>query len=367
MDTTDVHLKALLWYSGNAQLASTRRHLIRGLHDDELREVVDKAISREFARGALEEIAMTILDVTARDPVTVDGDGTGAAHRTSLKNERGQGGNAQLQGESYPHSIRFFELANLTTAEDEVMLDSAPLPATEQSAAELSTTTQSVSDQPSTGLLAFGKRPIRGSSGFEIHKRLRPNAPNVSARGTLNDAAASNNTVANPEVSAKRASLFCSTEQKICNKTVPFIEVVYRDIPIHSDSRWPYPGFQGDYYSFEVDEGLILKPLISKRFEKDYLSKEVYMADWGKYLRQREEFMASECCVNIYVIGKIKAACQYTIGDPHETACDRCINTKRLCARLVKSDDTIKLALFPLPKHLRPYTNPYALGYWVCE
>ncbi|KAI4703756.1 hypothetical protein J4E89_009725 [Alternaria sp. Ai002NY15] len=368
MATIDAYLKDLLTLSGNEQLATPRQHLLQGINDDDLSELLKKAVGREFARGGLEDIVSVILDVIARDPVSVNGDGTGAVPHTSLKSEQGQRSKTHQQGESKLHCIRFFGLADRIVAEDEIMLDSAPLPVNEQSATSLLTTRQSGSNQPATGLLAPGQQQIQSLSSADIHRGSGPNIAPVSAMATPNEQGTSNDTVSVPNVSATKVSLFCPTEQIAFGRTVSFIDVIYRDIVKMSNRQpWLYASIEGNYCSFRSEEGSILRPLISERFEKDYLSKEVYVAEWGRYLRLREEYVASDCCVNTYVIGKTKAACQYSAGHSHETACDRCIKTKRLCARLIKINKEIKLVFFPLAKHLRPHTNPYSLGYWVCK
>ena len=62
------YLKALLALSEDKTLESSRRSLLQSLSDADLQKVVQHGVGREFARGALEEIAVTILDVIARDP-----------------------------------------------------------------------------------------------------------------------------------------------------------------------------------------------------------------------------------------------------------------------------------------------------------
>ena len=66
--TADTYLKALLGLSGTALLAGARRNLVQSMSDKDLAEMVAHGMSREFARGGLEEIASLMLDVIARDP-----------------------------------------------------------------------------------------------------------------------------------------------------------------------------------------------------------------------------------------------------------------------------------------------------------
>ncbi|CAA9966334.1 hypothetical protein PTMSG1_09693 [Pyrenophora teres f. maculata] len=62
------YLKALLALSEDKTLESSRRSLLQSLSDADLQRVVQHGVGREFARGALEDIAITILDVIVRDP-----------------------------------------------------------------------------------------------------------------------------------------------------------------------------------------------------------------------------------------------------------------------------------------------------------
>ncbi|KAI4943392.1 hypothetical protein J4E91_009301 [Alternaria rosae] len=89
MSTVDSYLKALLALSGNEQLATPRQHLLQGIDDDNLSELLKKAVGREFARGGLEDIVTVILDVITRDHATA-----------SVKNEQVQGNSIQQQSMS---------------------------------------------------------------------------------------------------------------------------------------------------------------------------------------------------------------------------------------------------------------------------
>ena len=62
------YFKALLALSEDKTLESSRRSLLQSLSDADLQRVVQHGVGREFARGALEDIAVTILDVIVRDP-----------------------------------------------------------------------------------------------------------------------------------------------------------------------------------------------------------------------------------------------------------------------------------------------------------
>jgi glutaredoxin len=105
---------------------------------------------------------------------------------------------------------------------------------------------------------------------------------------------------------------------------------------------------------------------MADKFDKDYLSTNLHISEWGKLLRLLEKGVASRCCVNVTVIRRAKDPGKRTMGNM-KTACDYCIKTKRLCARLLKIDDVIKLAFFPLPSELRPDADLAHLNYWVLK
>ncbi|KAI4698343.1 uncharacterized protein J4E84_001479 [Alternaria hordeiaustralica] len=89
---------ALLALSGNDQLATPRQHLLQGINDDDLSELLKKVVGREFARGGLEDIISVILDVIAKDPASAsaNGDGSSVARATaSVKIEQGHGNSIQ--------------------------------------------------------------------------------------------------------------------------------------------------------------------------------------------------------------------------------------------------------------------------------
>ena len=78
--TIDAYLKALLALSGNPLLAEARK----AIADKDLSKLAMQGMSREFARGGLEEIVSVILDVIARDPGSDDNRDAGTA---TFKNE----------------------------------------------------------------------------------------------------------------------------------------------------------------------------------------------------------------------------------------------------------------------------------------
>jgi len=175
------------------------------------------------------------------------------------------------------------------------------------------------------------KRAPPPSPGAVISKRSRLNTPPVVATQAGG--------------SARNVSLrHCETEQMIDNKIVPQIDILQ------------YP-----YYNVYEDTKLTTK-FVSK-FDADYLSTDLHVSEWGKLLRLREKGVATGCCVNDTVIMRAKQPGERT-GHIDE-ACDRCIRTKRLCARLEQKKRGITLVFFPLPQKYRRDTWMNCLDFWV--
>lgn len=83
-------------------------------------------------------------------------------------------------------------------------------------------------------------------------------------------------------------------------------------------------------------------------------------------LRNREHYLELGNCVNVTVYSKSTSQSTWAVsnGNNYRT-CDRCINKERICARLVKVDGVIKLAVFSLPGTLRRNKKWDELDYWV--
>ncbi|KAI4648367.1 uncharacterized protein J4E79_009989 [Alternaria viburni] len=231
MLTVDSYLKALLALSGNEQLATPRQHLLQGINDEDLSELLKKAVAREFARGGLEDIVSVILDVIARDPDSVNGDGSSVARATaSVKIEQDQGNGAQQQSEN-----------------DIMVMSDQPASG------------RPASDRPATPATSVSsKREPPLSPGSVISKRSRVNAPTVVATQA--------------GASAKMISLRdCEKEQMIDNKIVPPIKIAVWQVY--------YVGFAFHYNEYK---GLDPATLFSSKFAEDYLSTDLHILEWGK-------------------------------------------------------------------------------------
>lgn len=195
-----------------------------------------------------------------------------------------------------------------------------------------------INDHPASGgpvttaISAASKESPPPSPGIAIRKRSRLDTPPVVA--TQVGASAGNMSLRD-----------CNMEQTIDNKIVPRIDIV----------RWSV------HYNIYVDAHL--STLFDSKFDEDYLSTDLHISDWGKLLRPREKGVATQCCVNDTVIMRAKQPGGRT-GHTNE-ACDRCIRTKRLCARLMRYEGVIKLAFVPLPDEYRGDAIMNSLDYWM--
>jgi hypothetical protein len=76
-------------------------------------------------------------------------------------------------------------------------------------------------------------------------------------------------------------------------------------------------------------------------------------------------------CVNITVYIQQVYHCRYTKsnGDT-KRACDTCVNTKRLCVRVVKNkgdNGRLKMCVYPLPNRFQSGASFDETAYWVLE
>ena len=193
--------------------------------------------------------------------------------------------------------------------------------------------TSATSATPATSVAS--KRAPLPSPGSALRKRSRRDAPPVVFKHI--------------GASARNVSLRdCEREQMIDNKIVPRIDVLW----------FTHRNFYEDVNSITS---------FASKFDEDYLSTDLHVSEWGKLLRLRENGVATQCCVNdIVIIGAKQPGGQ--TGSIYQ-ACDRCIRSKRLCARLVQDDDdgVIKLRFSNLPDKYRGDALWHSLDFWVCK
>jgi len=152
--------------------------------------------------------------------------------------------------------------------------------------------------------------------------------------------------------STKVVTLSCPTHQVIDRKIVGPIQVL---LWVEADG----PGPEG-YHLLDTEESL--SALIIAKFDEDYLRTGDRIKNWGRYLRHREKMIEGGCCVNDFVVQRTKEA-PPRIDSVEDTTCDRCVRSKRVCAKLVDHDGDIKLCIFPLPAAYRDGRSISELGY----
>jgi hypothetical protein len=85
-----------------------------------------------------------------------------------------------------------------------------------------------------------------------------------------------------------------------------------------------------------------------------------------RMLENPERSMGKGKCVNNVVFSKSGKEMTWTAADGNQSsACDHCINKKRVCAKLIKITDGVKMAMYPLPAHLREGREWNEIEYWV--
>lgn len=71
-------------------------------------------------------------------------------------------------------------------------------------------------------------------------------------------------------------------------------------------------------------------------------------------------------CINSYKGGKASKSCTFIESDGRQLkACDLCIRTKRLCARVMDCHGTLNLAFYPLPSAHQQARKWTAMGFWM--
>jgi hypothetical protein len=105
---------------------------------------------------------------------------------------------------------------------------------------------------------------------------------------------------------------------------------------------------------------------ILAKFDNDYMSTERHRTIYSMMLRNRYRSVEGGRCVNLYVCGKSSKLAKWTMADGNkDRTCDGCINTGRLCARLVDSNGMIKMLIYPLPSSFSVGKAWHELEYWV--
>ncbi|KAF1920974.1 hypothetical protein BDU57DRAFT_534692 [Ampelomyces quisqualis] len=102
------------------------------------------------------------------------------------------------------------------------------------------------------------------------------------------------------------------------------------------------------------------------KFHEDYTSTARHRASYAVMLENKDRDAEDECSVNNVVYKRRAGAMTWVKADGNQhRACDHCINTQRLCARLVHRNEEVVLNIYALPLNLRPDASWRALAFWI--
>jgi hypothetical protein len=111
----------------------------------------------------------------------------------------------------------------------------------------------------------------------------------------------------------------------------------------------------------------VLRAGTAQKFEEDFLSNDARRKIYHTMLRAKEKYVEYGCCLNMRQYLRSTRPGDYSKADGNTArACNFCIKTKRLCAKLVEVEEEIRLAIYPLPAGSRASTVKWDdLEYWV--
>jgi hypothetical protein len=105
---------------------------------------------------------------------------------------------------------------------------------------------------------------------------------------------------------------------------------------------------------------------IKTKFDADYRTTQEHTQNLKNMLRFRERYLQLDYCANVAVYRRTVDKNRWTAAGGDKTrACNACSKAGRFCARLVKVEDTIKLAIFPLPEQYARGKLSTEVAYWV--
>lgn len=106
---------------------------------------------------------------------------------------------------------------------------------------------------------------------------------------------------------------------------------------------------------------------IIKKFNLDYLTRAVYRRAYKRMLRNGELYIDSDKCFREWLRSRsIPHSSEQTSG-MKQRACDGCAKDGLLCAKLVRRDNDIKLAIYPLVAPTRRDALGKSLSHWARE
>jgi hypothetical protein len=327
LSTNDVLFNALLALSNNLQLKDARDDLLRTTRNEDLVKVVESGFQREFSRKHAERIAATFLDIIASEKEAEDANANAGKLRF--------GGEVKMEDD--------YEIVEGTSSSECIAMSGArdaAYPIIGQIPLSSAASVSSVSEPAPTAVV---------QSGGRLGKRTWKAQQYTSSK--------KQRTVGNvdPAPTARPPNTKRATQQPAI--PTPDLELVLY-VP-HNDGSFDWQNLSG-----VADT---LKDEITTKFRSDFLSVERHKEAYRRMLRSQEKYYAMFTCVNMTVrAGSASKPISWTeAGGDSMRSCDRCTAGQRLCVRLVKMDDVMKLAVYPLPEVLRTGKTWEELAFWV--
>ncbi|KAH7077588.1 hypothetical protein BKA63DRAFT_508556 [Paraphoma chrysanthemicola] len=107
---------------------------------------------------------------------------------------------------------------------------------------------------------------------------------------------------------------------------------------------------------------------LQNKLDCDYNDTRKHTTNYRNMFRFQDRNVETGLCANYFVIHKTRRKVTWDEANGNSNrACDHCIRSRRLCARLVNINSTIKFAIFPLPERFRINKAWNDAEYWVQE
>ncbi|RMZ71483.1 hypothetical protein GMOD_00006601 [Pyrenophora seminiperda CCB06] len=423
--TVNSYLKALLALSEDKTLESSRRSLLQSLSDADLQRVVQHGVGREFARGALEDIAVAILDVIVRDPQAnykVGGtqDGWVEVKKEAVNDEVVGGEDSDditvLVPEETQQSTDVMETPlekQVTETQRNSHRDSQPLVHdTGPTIPHRSSIESSKGKRRSGASMDLGsvrKRAMKSPS--VIAGAPQPEIPTRSA-STANTTTTTPSPLPKESCNSQQPRVFTPLQNEVPRITYPLnydelthttaaelVELIHTDVIFSNikstyDTVYPLSNLASIlaetriYFWFpreNLDSRTIGKSAghpttapttlprdfhvaVCEKFCSNYLNDDIKQRTYRRMLKNRDKISnVGMCYTNYDKWPRMSPSPRSMGGADLETACDECISRRKLCTRFVKVRGELVLAIFPLPVALRAGKQWTDLTCWVQE
>ncbi|KAH7088127.1 hypothetical protein FB567DRAFT_620418 [Paraphoma chrysanthemicola] len=332
------YFDALLGLSGDSLFTQSRQDLLGRIPDDDLEELVKYSFARQFSRRNSEKLVTVLLDIIAGE-------------------------------KDVPREVIKIE-------DDDSEEIAVQLP-----------------DRDSGRSSSTLRTPVPPPQGNAMRSRKRMLNPNVTT-----GAAKQPKLSANRDLSVVPASHPARTPQ-VEKQPAPVLTVA-DSLPSEVDSQQQNrasssiteaqtPTATPDHQKYVPDIEMMMwvpddevlstwKPMtalplqlsthLQNKLDYDYNDTFVHTEWYRRMFRHPERSLQNSYCANYFVYHRTshKNTWGKASGNKYR-ACDYCVKSKRLCARLVNIKDANALAIFPLPERFRVDKAWNDVGYWVRE